>query len=56
MGFASAYSPCGCSWTKLMESGKIFDYSKCAEHYVPEDDAIILEAGKNKREFLAAIH
>ena len=50
MGYATSIGPCGCIMTKLMESGKIIQYERCAKHYVPEDDIIILEAMKNKRE------
>lgn len=51
MGYATAILGCGCSHTMTMgESGKLIDYKRCAEHYVPEDDVKILEAEKNKRE------
>jgi hypothetical protein len=33
-----------------MESGKIIQYERCAEHYVEADDVIIVEAMKNKKE------
>ena len=51
MGLASSYGPCGCCMTKLMESGKIITYVRCMEHYVSEDDVIVLEAAKNRREY-----
>lgn len=50
MGYATSIGPCGCTYTRLMESGKIINYKKCLKHYVPEDDVIILEAMNNKRE------
>jgi len=53
MGFGSAYWACGCRQTSIMGSEpRIWiDWIRCSEHYKPEqDDKMILEAAKNKRE------
>lgn len=51
MGYASAFSECGCSHTMIMESGVMIHYVRCADHYVASiDDPKIIEAAENKRE------
>lgn len=50
MGYATTIGGCGCVTIRIMESGNIIEYTRCAKHYVPEDDVIILEAVKNRRE------
>jgi hypothetical protein len=53
MGFATASFPCGCSQTRLMEprEDSWIEWYRCSAHYTKADDAMIILAAKNKREY-----
>lgn len=52
MGTATSQGPCGCCLTRLLEPDEDvwIEWIKCAEHWVPEDNARMIEAAKNRRE------
>lgn len=51
MGYATTVFGCGCITSTIMESGKVVQYERCAEHYIAEEDDVkIVEAMKNKKE------
>lgn len=50
---SSAYAPCGCRQTRLLEPEHDvwIEWVRCEKHYEPErDDAMVLLAADNKRE------